>query len=161
MVLWGKAALQQPFGPGAENVRISTKGRYALRVMVDLAVHDQGAYIPLRDVSGRVGITVKYLEQIIALLNRAGFVVSSRGLGGGYRLARGTEQYTAGEILRAVEGSLAPVACLDEPGACPRGGVCPTLPFWRGLDKAVNDYVDSVTLADLVANLTDSADYCI
>ena len=132
-------------------MKISTKGRYALRVMLDLAAHDNGTYIPLKEVSARAGITVKYLEQIVSALNRAGYVSSSRGLGGGYRLARATDQYTVGEILRAMEGSLAPVACLvPDKNPCPRSTVCPTLNFWKGLDKVVVDYVDGVTLADLL-----------
>ena len=144
-------------------MKVSTKGRYALRVMVDLAMHENGAYIPLKEVSARVGITVKYLEQIVAALNRAGYVASSRGLGGGYRLTRAAGQYTVGEILRTMEGSLAPVACLEEtPNTCPRSAVCPTLPFWQGLEKVVNDYVNGVTLADLIQNcMAAGGDYCI
>lgn len=132
-------------------MKISTKGRYALRVMIDLAGHDPGAVVSLRDISQRQGITLKYLEQIIPLLSRAGLLKSVRGSSGGYRLTRPAAEYTAGEILRAVEGSLVPVACLeDKPNQCPRCHVCKTLPFWQGLEKVIGDYVDSVTLASMV-----------
>jgi Rrf2 family protein len=132
-------------------MKISTKGRYALRVMLDLATNDCGTYIPLKDVSARAGITVKYLEQIVAVLNRAGYVTSSRGLGGGYRLARSTDEYSVGEILRTMEGSLAPVACLaEEKNTCPRQATCPTLQFWTGLGKVIDDYVNGITLSDLL-----------
>ncbi|MFV0496695.1 MAG: RrF2 family transcriptional regulator [Candidatus Fimivivens sp.] len=131
-------------------MKISTKGRYALRVMVDLAGHDPGAVISLRDISQRQGITLKYLEQIIPLLSRAGLLKSVRGSNGGYRLTRPAQKYTAGEILRAVEGGLVPVACLeDEPNCCTRCHDCKTLPFWQGLARLIDDYVDNVTLADL------------
>lgn len=131
-------------------MKISTKGRYALRVMIDLAGHEVGAVISLRDISQRQGITLKYLEQIIPLLSRAGLLKSVRGSSGGYRLTRPASDYSAGEILRAVEGSLAPVACLeDEPNCCPRCDDCKTLPFWKGLAAVINGYVDSVTLEDL------------
>ncbi|MCB6992112.1 Rrf2 family transcriptional regulator [bacterium 210820-DFI.6.37] len=132
-------------------MKISTKGRYALRVMLDLAVNNTGEYIPLKDVSERQGITLKYLEQIIILLKKSGYLRSSRGNGGGYQLARAPKDYTLGDILRTTEGSLAPIACLDdEVNQCPRSSVCPTLSFWQGLDKVIRDYVDSVTLQDLL-----------
>ncbi|WMJ85028.1 RrF2 family transcriptional regulator [Oscillospiraceae bacterium LTW-04] len=132
-------------------MKISTKGRYALRVMIDLAGHDAGAVISLRDISQRQGITLKYLEQITPLLSRAGLLKSIRGSSGGYRLTRPAAEYTAGEILRAVEGSLVPVACLeDEPNCCTRCNDCKTLPFWQGLAQIIDDYVDGVTLEDLL-----------
>lgn len=132
-------------------MKISTKGRYALRVMLDLAVNNTGEYIPLKDISERQSITVKYMEQIISLLKKSGFLKSTRGNGGGYRLSKAPEEYTVGDILRAAEGSLAPVACLeDEENQCDRSSICPTLKFWMGLDKVINDYVDSVTLQDLL-----------
>jgi Rrf2 family protein len=132
-------------------VKISTKGRYALRVMVDLAVHDTGEYIPLKNVSARQEITIKYLEQIIPMLSRAGYLKSSRGKEGGYRLSRRPDEYRVGDILRAVEGNLTPVACMDdEPNKCLRSGFCPTLPLWKGLNKVINDYLDGVKLSDLV-----------
>jgi Rrf2 family protein len=131
-------------------MKISTKGRYALRVMVDLAVNDTGEFISLRHVSARQEITIKYLEQIIPLLNRAGFLKSTRGKDGGYRLAKPARDYTVGGILRAVEGNLAPVACLeDDPNRCPRRADCTTLNVWMGLDKVINDYLDGITLEEL------------
>ena len=131
-------------------MKISTKGRYALRMMLDLAVHDTGEYISLKDISERQDITVKYLEQIITGLSRAGLVKAGRGSQGGYRLTRKPCEYTAGEILRAMEGSLAPIPCLDgEENLCPNSGSCFTLPFWSGLGKVIDQYVDSITLEDL------------
>lgn len=134
-------------------MKISTKGRYALRLMIDLAQHDAAGYIPLRDISRRQEISAKYLEQIVVQLSRAGLVTATRGAQGGYQLARHPAQYTVGEILRITEGSLAPVACLEhDPVECPRAEDCITLDFWRGLYDAVNRYVDSVTLEDLVSS---------
>lgn len=132
-------------------MKISTKGRYALRLMIDLAQHDAGGYVPLRDISNRQRISAKYLEQIVVQLSRAGFVRSTRGAQGGYQLAREPEAYTVGDILRITEGSLAPVACLEhDPVDCARASDCLTLGFWRGLYDAINTYVDSVSLADLL-----------
>lgn len=132
-------------------MKVSTKGRYALRIMLDLALNDTGDFIPLKDISRRQGITVKYLEQIITLLNKAGYLRSLRGSSGGYRLARAPKDYNVGDILRTTEGSLSPLACLD-PGApaCDRLLSCPTQQFWKGLDDAINRYVDSYTLADIM-----------
>lgn len=131
-------------------LKISTKGRYALRLMLDLAMCEKGKYIALKDISQRQDISVKYLEQIISVLSRAGFVRSVRGSGGGYMLARDPEEYTVGMILRLTEGSLAPVACLEyEPNDCPRAESCVTLGVWEKLYKAINDVVDNITLADL------------
>ena len=130
---------------------ISTKGRYALRVMIDIAEHSAGEYVPLKDIAERQGISQKYLEQVIALLGRAELVSGLRGTGGGYRLTRDASEYTAGEILYAVEGSLAPIACLkDKPNACPRSSDCATLPFWEGYYKVISDYVDGVKLSDMI-----------
>lgn len=132
-------------------MKISTKGRYALRVMLDLAVNNTGEYIALKDVASRQGITVKYLEQVINLLKKAGYVISYRGNNGGYKLAKAPSEYKVGDILRVAEGSLAPVACLDTGTViCDRASICPTLKFWIGLDKAVSDYVDSYTLQMLL-----------
>ncbi len=133
-------------------MRISTKGRYALRLMLDLAQHDQeGSVVSLKEISLRQGITIKYLEQIIAPLVRAGLVRGVRGSGGGYCLTRSPAEYLAGDILRAAEGSLAPLACLAEDATpCTRRDSCATLPFWQGLDRVISQYVDSVTLADLM-----------
>ena len=134
-------------------MKIFTKGRYALRVMLDLAEQNTTEWIPLKDVSARQGVPIKYLEQIIAILTKAGFLKSSRGNGGGYRLKKAPEQYSIGDILRATEGSLAPVACLDDiHNQCPRSGTCQTLPFWSGLANLINEYVDNITLKDLMKN---------
>lgn len=132
-------------------MKVSTKGRYALRIMVDLAEHNSGEYIRLKDISERQGITLKYMEQIMPLLTKAGYVRSYRGNNGGYMLAKRPEEYTAGEIIRTVEGSLAPIQCLeDTPNRCKRQDACTTLAFWEGLYKVINEYVDSVTLEDLI-----------
>lgn len=129
---------------------ISTKGRYALRVMIDLSLYGQDRYVSLKEISDRQGISVKYLEQVIALLNRAGFLHSMRGNNGGYRLAKKTDEYTAGDILRAAEGSLAPIACLQtQTNQCVRKDSCTTLPFWEGLYRTITEYVDGVTLQQL------------
>ena len=131
-------------------MKFSTRGRYALRLMVDLAQQDPGDNITLRDISVRQGISVKYLEQIVTPLSRAGLLKSIRGAQGGYRLARPAESYTAGEILRAIEGSLAPVACLDDAvNQCPRCDSCATVAFWEGLSRVIGEYVDSVRLDQL------------
>ena len=138
---------------------ITTKGRYALRVMADLAAHDDGGYVALKEICKRQGITVKYVEQIMPYLTRAGYVKSFRGNSGGCRLSKDPSSYTAGDILRSVEGALSPVACVqDDPVQCPRAGDCRTLPFWRGLEKVINDYADSVTLADLAGLKEKSSD---
>lgn len=132
-------------------MKISTKGRYAVRVMLDLALHNTGKCIKVKEIAGRQGISEKYLEQIIAVLNKAGYVKSVRGAQGGYRIAREPGEYTVGMILRLTEGSLAPVACLEEgTDECERCDTCETLEVWRKLYVAVNNVVDNVTLADLV-----------
>lgn len=129
---------------------ISTKGRYALRTMVDIAQQKDEGFVSLRDIAQRQGISMKYLEQIVGQLTRAGLVKSSRGAQGGYRLARSPQEYTAGDILRVTEGELAPVACLAA-GArtCERGEACATVEFWRGLQQVIETYLDGVTLAQL------------
>ena len=132
-------------------MRISTKGRYALRIMVDLAQHDDGGYIRLKDVADRQMLTVKYMEQIMPLLTRAGYVKSYRGNNGGYCLAHEPEWYKVGDILRISEGSLAPIACIeDKENQCERYKECSTVGFWEGLWNVINQYVDSYTLADLI-----------
>lgn len=136
---------------GVNVMKISTKGRYALRLMVDLALNNNGANISLKEISARQGISVKYLEQIISMLNRAGYVKSERGSNGGYRLTKKPEEYTVGMILRLTEGSLAPIACVDEDGAgCDRFEQCATFSVWKKLNDAINGVVDSITVADLV-----------
>ena len=133
-------------------MKISTKGRYALRVMLDIATQGTDRSIPLKEIAARQGITVKYLEQIIPPLNRAGYLHSARGNNGGYRLARRPEEYIVGDIIRVSEGSLAPLACLeDTENGCGRQSCCQARQFWAGLDRAIRDYVDSVTLADVMA----------
>ena len=132
-------------------MKISTKGRYALRIMIDLAVYSKETCIPLKDISERQGITIKYMEQIMPLLTRAGYVKSFRGNNGGYKLAYDPKKYTVGQILRATEGSLSPITCIeDEPNRCMRYKECKTVQFWEGLQKVSNEYTDSVTLADLI-----------
>jgi Rrf2 family protein len=119
--------------------------------MIDLAQNGAEGFIPLRDISARQGITVKYMEQIIGALGKAGLVKSSRGSGGGYRLAKSPGDYKIGDILRVMEGSVAVVACLeDAENECPRSAACVTLPFWRGLNHVIEEYLDSVTLEGLV-----------
>lgn len=132
-------------------MKISTKGRYALRLMLDLAQNNTGEPIRIKDIAARQGISDKYLEQIISTLNKAGYVKSIRGPQGGYRLTKDPVWYTVGKILRLTEGSLAPVACLDdEVNICERQDTCATLKLWQMLNKAISDVVDQVTLADLV-----------
>ena len=132
-------------------MKISTKGRYAIRLMIDIAEHSDGGNISIKDVAQRQNISLKYLEQIVNMLNKAGYLKSQRGSQGGYKMARSPEEYTVGDILRVTEGELAPVACLeDEPNRCPRVESCPTVSFWAGLYKIINDYLDGTTIADLV-----------
>ena len=131
---------------------ISTKGRYALRVMVDLAEHQAAGRIPLKELADRQGVSEKYLENILATLVRAGLLSGMRGKGGGYRLTRDPDKYTAGEILRLTEGSLAPVSCLEGGNnGCERAGECRTIGMWRELDEMISNYLDGITVADLVA----------
>ena len=142
-------------------MKISTRGRYALRVMIDLAEHGGGSYIPLKDICARQEISQKYLESIMALLSKGGLIEGVHGKGGGYRLCRPPEEYPVGEILRLTEGSLAPVACL-ECGAkpCERAARCRTRPLWDKLDSLVRQYLDSVTVAQL-AEIDPADDYVI
>ena len=132
-------------------MKISTKGRYALRLMLDLAIHGSKGPTSLKDTAKRQEISEKYLEQIISVLNKAGYVKSIRGAQGGYKIARDPSNYTVGMILRLTEGSLNPVACLDdEINECERCDTCETLEVWKDLAKAINSVVDHVTVADLV-----------
>ena len=130
---------------------ISTRGRYALRVMIDLAENSDGSYLAMKEVAQRQGVSLKYLERILPLLVDGGLVEGLRGKGGGYRLTRDPEEYPIGEILRLTEGDLAPVACLEK-GArpCERAANCQTLPLWKELDTLINGFLDSKTLADLI-----------
>ncbi len=132
-------------------MKISTKGRYALRLMLDLALNDTGEPVQIKDISSRQDISNKYLEQIVSALNKAGLVRSIRGPQGGYMLTRKPENYTVGDILRVTEGSMAPVSCLEfEDNNCPREDNCATLMVWKKLDEAIKSVIDTVTLADLV-----------
>ena len=143
-------------------MKISTKGRYALRMMLDLAINNTGETIRIKDIAERQEISDKYLEQIISVLNKAGYVKSLRGPQGGYRLARDPKDYTVGMILRLTEGSLSPVPCLDdEENQCTRQGECATLLLWEKLDEAIKGVVDHITLADLVEWQIDKADHYI
>ena len=141
---------------------ISTKGRYALRVMVDLAEHRGEGFIPLKVIAQRQEISEKYLESIIKLLVKARLLNGLRGKGGGYQLTRTPDQYTAGEVLRLTEESLEPVTCLEQDAdACPRVAACRTLPLWQGLSHVINDYLDNITVADLMQCGDAGNDYVI
>lgn len=132
-------------------MKISTRGRYALRLMLDLARQDPEQYVTIKSIAERQKISGKYLEQIIPALSRVGFVKSVRGAQGGYKLTRLPEEYTVGMILRLIEGSLVPVACMDdEPNQCPRCNDCVTLDVWKQLDAAISGVIDHITLADLL-----------
>lgn len=130
---------------------ISTKGRYALRVMIDLAEHCNGEYIPMKDVVKRQQVSQKYVERIMTMLSKANFVEAVHGKGGGYRLNRSPDEYIVGDILRLTEGSLAPVACLDcDAEECERADQCRTLPMWKELNDRITDFFDGITIADLM-----------
>lgn len=132
-------------------MKVSTKGRYALRMMIDLAQNNTGIPISLKDVASRQGISDKYLEQIISILNKAGYVKSIRGAQGGYLLRRSPSEYTVGMILRLTEGSLAPVSCVEgEEMECERQDACVTVLVWKRINDAINEVVDNITLQDLV-----------
>jgi len=131
-------------------MKISTKGRYALRLMLDLALNNTGEYIPIKRIAERQEISEKYLEQIITQISRAGYVRSVRGSQGGYQLTKRPEEYTVGMILRLMEGELSPVACLDVTDNCDRADRCVTIEIWQQLKDAIENVVDNVTLADLV-----------
>lgn len=136
---------------------ISTRGRYALRVMIDLAEHTGSEYVPLKDVADRQNISRKYLESIMTVLSKNDMVEGQHGKGGGYRLIRQPEDYRVGDILRLTENSLAPVSCLEEgTNPCERAAECKTLPMWSRLFRMINDYFDGITIADLAGG--DSAD---
>lgn len=140
---------------------ISTRGRYALRVMIDLAEHDDGGYIPMKDVAKRQELSLKYLEQITPVLKKHKLIIGVHGKGGGYRLSRKPDEYTVGEILRLTEGNLAPVSCLEcgaEP--CQRAVSCKTLEMWKGFFKLTNEYFDNITIYDLMKTKVEN-DYVI
>ncbi|MBQ8926704.1 MAG: Rrf2 family transcriptional regulator [Oscillospiraceae bacterium] len=145
-------------------MKISTKGRYALRMLIDLAHHQDEGYISLKDIAERQQISKKYLEQIVPMLNRGGILRTNRGNKGGYMLAKPLDVLTVGDVLRATEGSLAPVTCLEQPeNDCPRAEDCATLYIWQGLNDVVQKYLDSVTLLDILRHSEnmDGNDYCI
>ena len=132
-------------------MKISTKGRYALRMLIDLAELQNEGYIALKDIAQRQGISKKYLEQIVPMLNRSDILRTNRGFQGGYCLAKSPDQYTVGSILRLTEGGLAPVACLEnQPNQCPRSEQCITLPIWQGLYQVITEYLDGITLQDIL-----------
>ena len=146
-------------------MKVSTKGRYAIRLMIDIGVQNDG-FVRLKDVARRQEISIKYLEQIVGSLQKAGLLLSSRGAQGGYRLSKDPEDYTIGEILKATEGSIAPVNCLeDEVNGCSRSHLCSTVGFWQGLNNVINDYLESHTLGELMeiekANQEKTIDYSI
>lgn len=132
-------------------MQISTKGRYALRIMLDLALNaNEGEYISLKTIAGRQEISMKYLETIVSVLNKAGFVTSLRGKNGGYRLAGDPDEYTIGAILKLTEGTIAPVSCVgNKATTCERAPHCLTLPMWQKLDRIMDDYLESITIKDL------------
>ena len=145
-----------------KSMLISTKGRYALRVMIDLAEHQTEGFVPLKVIADRQEISEKYLESIIKLLVKAKLLNGVRGKGGGYQLTKSPEQYTIGSILRLTEDSLAPVSCLESgANACPRAAECRTLPLWQGLNKVISDYLDNITVADLMQRDGQGNDYVI
>ena len=141
---------------------ISTRGRYALRVLVDIAEHEASGYVPLKEIAERQEISEKYLESIVKTLVKEGIISGLRGKGGGYRLAKAPDQFIVSDILRLMEGTLAPVACLEKGAApCSRVAVCRTLPLWQGLDRVIEDYLSRYTLADLMSREDPGYDYII
>lgn len=142
---------------------VSTKGRYALTVMVDLAKNEGEGYVSLSDIAARENLSMKYLESIISVLNKGGMLESLRGKKGGYRLARDPKDYNISEILLLTEGTLAPVNCIMQDGVeCEKAATCSTLPLWAGLDKAIDEYLTSITLEDIISGNRKKmlGDYC-
>lgn len=130
---------------------ISSKGRYAIRVILDLAEHSDGQFIPLKDIAARQEISQKYMESIMTLLSKNGFVEAMHGKGGGYCLNKPADDYKIGDILRLTEGTLAPVTCLQEEAqVCERAAECKTLPLWTGLDQVIRDYLDNISIGDIL-----------
>ena len=143
-------------------MKVSTRGRYAIRVMIDLAKNDTGECIPLSDIAKRQGISEKYLEAIVALLVKAGHLSATRGKKGGYRLKKAPEDYSLKDILETTEGAFAPVSCLETtPNTCERADTCPTLSMWTGFQKVVNDYFENISLAELLDDSACPNDYSI
>ncbi|MDR0914618.1 MAG: Rrf2 family transcriptional regulator [Oscillospiraceae bacterium] len=143
-------------------MKVSTKGRYALRMLLDLAEH-KNEFVPLKEIAERQNISKQYLEQIVSLLNTSNIIRANRGKQGGYQLAKKPTQITVGQVLRITEGSLAPVACLDdETNLCERASFCRTLPMWQGLNKVITDYLDSVNLQSMLDQYEkQSADFYV
>lgn len=138
-------------------MKVSTRGRYALRVLIDLAEHNNGSYIPMKDVAARQELSLKYLERILPTLTKAKLIAGVHGKGGGYRLTRSPEKYSVGEVLRLTEGDLAPVACLaPDAEPCPRAAECRTLKMWQDFYDMTNKYFDGISIADLAQ--TETAD---
>ena len=143
-------------------MKISTRGRYSLRMMLDLAQHYNEEFIALKDISERQDISKKYLEQIVPFLNRSNLLITNRGHMGGYRLAKQPSEITIGEILLSAEGSLCPVSCMDnEPNTCPKKEQCLTLPIWEGLFEVITKYLDSITLQDVIDKHLEFPEYQI
>lgn len=143
-------------------MKISTKGRYAIRVMIDLAEHNNGEFITLMDIANRQEISEKYLEAIVSILSKNDLLISLRGKGGGYKLAREPEKYTVLSILSLTEGSLAPVACLENDlNSCARASQCKTLSMWEGLDQLIHDYLEGISIADLLDDNKYADNYMI
>lgn len=143
-------------------MKISTKGRYAIRVMLDIAEHNTGEFIPLMDVAKRQEISEKYLESIVSVLSKNDYLISLRGKGGGYKLAKNPEDYKIGDILRLTEGSFAPVACLEKkPNRCDKAEICATLKMWEGFQKVTEEYFDGITIADLMHKVDVTDNYVI
>lgn len=141
-------------------MKVTTKGRYALRIMVDLAQQHSEAFIPLKEIAERQEISEKYAEMIIGLLSKGGLVFSSRGKGGGYKLTKSADKYSVGSVLKVSEGSLAPVTCLELPeNICPNAGHCEALPMWKELDRRIDEYLESVSVADLIKQ-SDASKSC-
>ena len=140
-------------------MKVSTKGRYALRLLLDLAEHRGEGFISLKEIAERQNISKQYLEQIVSLLNTSNMLRTNRGKQGGYMLAKQPSEYTVREVLRITEGSLAPVTCLEEEvNLCEKATYCKTLSMWTGLQRVINDYLSSVTLQDMVEQCQESVD---
>ena len=136
---------------------VSTRGRYAIRVMIDLAEHMNGKYIPMKEIADRQDVSLKYMTKIMQALTKSGMLDGQHGKGGGYKLNRDPEEYRVGDILRLTEGTLAPIACIDETDCkCDRSFECRTRPMWNELDKLISEYLDGITIADLMEG--DTAD---
>lgn len=131
-------------------MKISTKSRYALRMFLDLAQQPRSDYISLKDIAHRQGLSKKYLEQIVTIFNNSNFLKTNRGFQGGYKLSKSPDEYTVGDILRITESSLAPVYCLEDPDMCIRSTDCLTRPIWQGLNVVINEYLDNITLQDIL-----------